>query len=1748
MTTMLSKFADNKGIWSTLLKPILITLMIMGFAQWAGAQCTSNNSQNSTQSANNTGNLVSWELRPGRYTTVNNLIVGRQYIVTSSLSTNFFTIRTGSAGSGGTVIATGTQPLTFTATATTAYIISSTNSSCGTSGTDRTVGIRIVPVITGLPATACIGNTFIIEGSGFNGTTGITINGVSAPTFTINSATQITVTVPAGASTGNVVVQHPAGNVTGSAPVTISNQPANASISGATTICQGDDADISVSASQNGVSYQLRNNSNNALVGSPVNGTGSAISINTGILNSTTTFNVLATNTTTGCTRQLSGTVTITVNTAAVANAGGPNDVCFTSTPAAITLSGASVGGSATTGAWSIISGGGTLSSTAQSSTPNTRTYTPANGFTGTVELRLTTNDPAGVCPAATATRIIQVNPIPDLFMLGGTTTICAGEGATIQLTGSESGVTYQLRNNANNNAVGAAVNGTGSALTLPTGNLTATTTFNILATKGSCSRQMTGTTQITVSAVPNATVSNATQSICSGQSFTTITLGTSPTVSGTTFAWTRDNVTEVTGLPASGTGNISSATLTNNTTSPVTVTITIIPTGPAPAFCEGASRTATITVRPRPVGSADAVSICSGNTTDIELNATVSGTTFTWTSSNLSGSVSGASNCSSNCGTTISQTLTSTAGGTRRYTVTPTASSCAGNTFTIDVTVNPLPTNINPGGATTICSGSSANITIANSQNGVNYQLRNNSNNALLGSPVNGTGGTINLPTGSLNATTTFNVLATNNATLCSRQMNNTVTVTVNQPYTVTPGGPDNVCVSANPAAITLSGASVGNGATQGAWTITSGGGTLSSTAMSNSPQTRTYTPPANFTGTIELTLTSNAPGVCPANSAVRYVYVNPLPTPTITPNFCIGNNKVQLSAGNYSSYAWSTGETTSSIQVDVSNLYTVTVTTSAGCTGTASYQLATELVANGNFEAGNTGFTTGYANNQTANGLVPEDRYAIGNNANFHHPNFWGRDNTTGAGNFMIVNGHTSATPAIVWQQTVTVQPNTNYYFSAWAMSLNQVSPYAQLRFSVNGVQVGTTAILGPGATNNTGPWNWTRFYATWNSGSSTSVVLTIVNLQTAAGGNDFGLDDISCSTIAPPDMTASPSTASVVCENGNLSLLANVSGGGAPYTYAWSGPGGFNSTDENPIRNNANALMSGTYELTVTDSYNCLTNASLVVDVNARPVVNPTSSSATVCNGSSVSINANATAGSGTITSYAWNSGIAGNTASGSVTPAASTTYIVTVTNSNTCSATGSTHISVKALSSAPASLTPSSPFVGCLGDGVTLTVNGGSLGDGAVWKLYASDCEGSLVAQSATNSFNVTPTNTTHYFVKAEGDCNVTICRDVLVKANQPVDVVSATTTKSCVLNGTITGEKFFVDNNNRVLLGIDEGTVDLATVEAITTVHPTTVPAMTNSAGCTQNELYIPRKFDFHTNVAQPFSAYVTMHLYFTQDEFDRLSSATQTAGTEYINCWGMVNSINDLMVTIKHSETDIETRTQFGGGLVITPVTLPDNAMLYRASFQINRFSEAFLHGNGGAHGSNPLPVSWLNFTATPVKNEFIQLNWATATEINNNGFMVERSTDGNLWSVIGWVEGNNNSTVQQNYTFDDYNVVPAVRYYYRLKQIDNDGMFEYSSIATATLTSGVTIESIKLYPNPSNGITNLVIQSAATSAVEVSLHNAIGQEVSKNTYTITQGENVLQADWSNMPVGTYYVTTRFEETTQSVKLIITRN
>ena len=169
------------------------------------------------------------------------------------------------------------------------------------------------------------------------------------------------------------------------------------------------------------------------------------------------------------------------------------------------------------------------------------------------------------------------------------------------------------------------------------------------------------------------------------------------------------------------------------------------------------------------------------------------------------------------------------------------------------------------------------------------------------------------------------------------------------------------------------------------------------------------------------------------------------------------------------------------------------------------------TNLLVNPSFTSGNTGFTSSYgyvADLPNRNDeLIPEALYGVGSDAFAYHPDFHGTGRTGAGDNFMIVNG--SQNLSVVYQQSVTVRPNTYYSFSVYANSINPASP-AQLGFVINGKSTSTVTTLN-------GTTNYVRIADLWFSGSNTTAIIEIRDVNKAPGGNDFGLDDLYFGTCA-------------------------------------------------------------------------------------------------------------------------------------------------------------------------------------------------------------------------------------------------------------------------------------------------------------------------------------------------------------------------------------------------------------------------------------------------------------------------------------------------------------------------------------------------------------------------------------------------------------------------------------------------------
>ena len=191
------------------------------------------------------------------------------------------------------------------------------------------------------------------------------------------------------------------------------------------------------------------------------------------------------------------------------------------------------------------------------------------------------------------------------------------------------------------------------------------------------------------------------------------------------------------------------------------------------------------------------------------------------------------------------------------------------------------------------------------------------------------------------------------------------------------------------------------------------------------------------------------------------------------------------------------------------------------------------------------------------------------------------------------------------------------------------------------------------------------------------------------------------------------------------------------------------------------------------------------------------------------------------------------------------------------------------------------------------------------------------------------------------------------------------------------------------------------------------------------------------------------------------------------------------------------------------------------------------------------------LPVELSSFSAS-VAGSNVKLRWETATEVNNYGFEVERkvgslqSTVGN-YEKVGFVNGNGNSNSPKNYSFEDKNV-SAGKYSYRLKQIDNDGQFEYSKSIEVEFGTPKKFELSQNYPNPFNPTTTIRFDIPEPSNVKLTLFNILGQEIKTLVNEFKEsGIHTLNFDASDLNSGMYIYKLEAGSFTQTRKMTLVK-
>ena len=185
------------------------------------------------------------------------------------------------------------------------------------------------------------------------------------------------------------------------------------------------------------------------------------------------------------------------------------------------------------------------------------------------------------------------------------------------------------------------------------------------------------------------------------------------------------------------------------------------------------------------------------------------------------------------------------------------------------------------------------------------------------------------------------------------------------------------------------------------------------------------------------------------------------------------------------------------------------------------------------------------------------------------------------------------------------------------------------------------------------------------------------------------------------------------------------------------------------------------------------------------------------------------------------------------------------------------------------------------------------------------------------------------------------------------------------------------------------------------------------------------------------------------------------------------------------------------------------------------------------------------LPVE-LAFFAANLNGNNVELHWRTETEINNYGFNIERRTDISEWLSIGFVEGHGNSNSPKDYSFTDTDINQSGTYYYRLKQIDNDGTYEYFDVITVEAGLLNNFYLAQNYPNPFNPETRIEFTLPEKQLVSLRIYNMLGELVEELINEEKEaGSHSIIFDGSKLPSGVYNYRLKTSTFTANKKMIL---
>ncbi len=647
--------------------------------------------------------------------------------------------------------------------------------------------------------------------------------------------------------------------------------------------------------------------------------------------------------------------------------------------------------------------------------------------------------------------------------------------------------------------------------------------------------------------------------------------------------------------------------------------------------------------------------------------------------------------------------------------------------------------------------------------------------------------------------------------------------------------------------------------------------------------------------------------------------------------------------------------------------------------------------------------------------------------------------------------------------------------------------------------------TATPNPTTPNPTGTYNYSWAVpagasspgnvASFDATVAGTYAVTITNSGSSCTGTGSGVLTVN------PSPTVTVNSPTICASAGSATITANPSTG--PFSYAWAVPSG-----AAPVGNVASftANVAGTYTVTVTNTATlCTGTESGTLTINPNPTVSV--NSPTIC-ASAGSATIAATPSAGTF-NYAWSVPAGapdpGNVANFNATFAGN--YTVTITNvSTTCTATGSGTMTINP--------NPTCTILGASAVCETSMGNSYSTTVGMSSYLWTISGNATINGPINENVVSVHAGNPGTYLLTSNitnsNGCASACNQEVTVNANPLAGSISGGTSPICVgtptglmtLSGYTPGSTFQWLRNGDPISG--------ATSDSYNDPGPSPAGIYEYRVQVTNNGCTSTSSFKSITVDAMPNPGTLS-----PTNIFVEIPTNTETGDMTLGGFSGGSILMWQKRLEPSTTWTDINTTANPYSDPLTTVGTWH-----YRVAVQNGACIAYSPENSVFVTQAIPQPVELLHFTGKPI-GRTVELTWSTASEADNEGFTIERSSDGIEWKQLAFLPGHGTTTEFHAYTYTDKLPVQGANYY-RLSQRDFNGKTEYFKVVAVSITT--LAAPFQIYPNPAKE--QITVISTGEGATSLRLFDVFGRLCMSST--LSGNEEVFSL--SNLAAGVYQV------------------